>query len=97
MKLNRIGLSIFVYILFPLPNGVLADEKTDAYYWSGSIAAVCNLYKNNEISKIDAKSYMNKIFPIIDKLPSNYKDLTYTFLMKLMMDHVGNLLLDFKI
>ena len=63
---------------FPLSNGVLADEKP-MHIIGLEVSSVCNLYKNNEISKLDAKSYMNKIFPIIDKLPSNYKDLTYTF------------------
>ena len=79
MKLNRIGLSIFVYILFPLPNGVLADEKTDAYYWSGSIAAVCNLYEDGQVSAIDAKAYLKKLFLIIDKMPNKYSEMNYDF------------------
>ena len=79
MKLKRFGLPLIVYGLFSFPDVILADEKTDAYYWSGSIAAVCNLYEYDQLSAIDAKSYMKKIFPIIDDLPKKYKEITYSF------------------
>ena len=79
MKLKRFGLSLTTYVLFSLPNGVLAEEKTDAYYWSGSIAAVCNLYSYGQLSAADARSYMKRTFPIIDKMSHKYKDIVYNF------------------
>ena len=79
MKLKRFGLTLIAYSLFYFPDAILADDKTSAYYWSGSIAAVCNLYKDDQLSAIYAKSYMNKIFPIIDEMPNKYKEITYNF------------------
>ena len=78
MKLKRFGISLIAYGLFSFPNSILADEK-DAYYWSGSIAAVCNLYEDEQLSAIDAKSYLKKIFQIIDKMPNKYIEMTYDF------------------
>ena len=78
MKLKRFGLSLVAYGLFFFSNSILADEK-DAYYWSGSIAAVCNLYEDDQLSAIDAKSYLKKIFLLVDKLPNEYKERTYEF------------------
>ena len=79
MKLKRFGLTLIAYGFFSFPNAILADEKTNAYYWSGSIAAICNLYKDDQLSAIDAKSYLNKIFRIIDEMPYKYKEMTYNF------------------
>tara|TARA_B100000401_G_C52680773_1_gene659567 strand:+ start:441 stop:722 length:282 start_codon:yes stop_codon:yes gene_type:complete len=79
MKLNKLGLSLITYMLVSSPNVVFADVKADAYYWSGSLAAVCNLYRDGEISVTDAKSYVSKILPIVDELPKKYKDLAYNF------------------
>ena len=78
MKFKRFGLSLIAYGLFSFPNVILAEEK-DAYYWSGSIAAICNLYDDEQLSAIDAKSYLKKIFLIIDKMPNKYQEMTYDF------------------
>ena len=78
MKLKRLGLSLVAYGLFFFSNCILADEK-DAYYWSGSIAAVCNLYEDGQVSAIDAKAYLKKLFIIIDKMPNKYSEMNYDF------------------
>ena len=65
------------------PNGVLADERSSAYYWSGTIAAVCNLYEYGELSEIYAKSYLKRIFPVVNELPKKYRDVTYDFFYKI--------------
>ena len=83
MKMKNFGLSLITLIVVSIPNGVLADKKTSAYYWSGSIAAVCNLYENGELSEIYAKSYLKRVFPIVNELPKKYKDITYNFFYKI--------------
>jgi len=81
--LNRIGLFLITSFFILTPNSVLADKKNSAFYWSGSLAAVCNLNKSGKISDIDAKTYIRKVLSYVDKMPYEHKSIVFDWFNKL--------------
>ncbi len=79
---KRLGLSLISSVFFLAPNYVLA-EKINSFYWSGSLAAVCNLYTSGKISDIDAKSYIRRVFSYIDEMPNEQKSIVYDWFNEL--------------
>ncbi len=70
---------LLALLLFSSP--VFADnDSLNSAFIVGNINAVCRLYANGNISKKVANQTIEALFELVEELPKEYIDKTYTFI-----------------